>query len=170
MNGNQDWSCFNSCESADQCQFSQNQKRQKVDAKLSGNFEENYFYNLHENLECGQFESTVNVEKPSCRFATPLECNQQSFFPRFNNQTFLNYNTQFIPQPTQNFPLNQTSYYSTSWNRGANFPNHYNPGNFYTQTYAPCQGPQPWNYAYCYGSYDEAPCQFSNVVDMEDFM
>lgn len=35
---------------------------------------------------------------------------------------------------------------------------------------APCHGPQPWNYAYCYGYYGEEPCQFSNVIDMEDFM
>jgi hypothetical protein len=38
------------------------------------------------------------------------------------------------------------------------------------ETHAPCQGPQPWNYAYCYGFYGEDPCQFSNVVDIEDFM
>lgn len=38
------------------------------------------------------------------------------------------------------------------------------------QSYPPCQGPQPWNYAQCYGYYGEAPCQFANVVDMEDFM
>lgn len=36
--------------------------------------------------------------------------------------------------------------------------------------YAPCQGPQPWSYAYCYGYYGESPCTFIETVDMEDFM
>lgn len=38
------------------------------------------------------------------------------------------------------------------------------------QTYAPCAGPKPWNFAYCYGFYGEPACQFTNIVDMEDFM
>ncbi|KAG5670956.1 hypothetical protein PVAND_001185 [Polypedilum vanderplanki] len=41
------------------------------------------------------------------------------------------------------------------------------------QTHPPCQGPQPWNYAHCYGYFGDEPCQFSNftsVIDMEDFM
>lgn len=38
------------------------------------------------------------------------------------------------------------------------------------QSYAPCEGPKPWNFAYCYGSYGEPACQFANMVDMEDFM
>lgn len=41
---------------------------------------------------------------------------------------------------------------------------------FPEQTFAPCEGPQPWNYAYCYGYYDEPACPMMNLVDMEDFM
>lgn len=37
-------------------------------------------------------------------------------------------------------------------------------------TYAPCQGPRPWNFAYCYGYYGEPACPLINMVDMEDFM
>lgn len=40
-------------------------------------------------------------------------------------------------------------------------------------TYAPCQGPQPWNFANfanCYGFYGQAPCPLVNIIDMEDFM
>lgn len=33
----------------------------------------------------------------------------------------------------------------------------------------PCAGPQPWDYGYCYGAAG-SPCQFIDVVDMEDFM
>lgn len=49
-----------------------------------------------------------------------------------------------------------------------------NDSNYFDQgipTYPPCLGPQPWDYGYCYGYYgDGTPCQFSGVVDMEDFM
>lgn len=34
----------------------------------------------------------------------------------------------------------------------------------------PCQGPQPWSYAQCYGFYGDAPCQYVDIIDMEDFM
>lgn len=37
-------------------------------------------------------------------------------------------------------------------------------------TYPPCQGPRPWNFAYCYGYYGEPACPMINMVDMEDFM
>lgn len=37
-------------------------------------------------------------------------------------------------------------------------------------TYAPCQGPPPWNFAQCYGYYGQAPCSLVNIIDMEDFM
>ncbi|KFB46057.1 AGAP002942-PA-like protein [Anopheles sinensis] len=37
-------------------------------------------------------------------------------------------------------------------------------------SYAPCQGPPPWNYAHCYGYYGQEPCPYVNMVDMEDFM
>lgn len=36
--------------------------------------------------------------------------------------------------------------------------------------YAPCQGPRPWNFSYCYGFYGEPACPLVNLVDMEDFM
>lgn len=36
--------------------------------------------------------------------------------------------------------------------------------------YAPCQGPRPWNFSYCYGFYGEPACPMVNLVDMEDFM
>lgn len=34
----------------------------------------------------------------------------------------------------------------------------------------PCQGPQPWSYAHCYGFYGDPPCQYVDIIDMEDFM
>lgn len=51
----------------------------------------------------------------------------------------------------------------------------YSPSNEYSgypemSTYPPCQGPRPWNFAYCYGYYGEPACPLINMVDMEDFM
>lgn len=37
-------------------------------------------------------------------------------------------------------------------------------------SYAPCQGPKPWNFAQCYGFYDQPPCPLAKIIDMEDFM
>lgn len=37
-------------------------------------------------------------------------------------------------------------------------------------TYAPCQGPKPWNFAQCYGFYGQPACPLVNIIDMEDFM
>ncbi|XP_058055586.1 protein similar-like [Anopheles bellator] len=41
---------------------------------------------------------------------------------------------------------------------------------YVSANYAPCQGPPPWNYAYCYGYYGQEACPYVNMVDMEDFM
>lgn len=37
-------------------------------------------------------------------------------------------------------------------------------------SYAPCQGPRPWNFAQCYGFYGQPACSLVNIIDMEDFM
>lgn len=37
-------------------------------------------------------------------------------------------------------------------------------------SYAPCQGPKPWNFAQCYGFYDQPACPLAKIIDMEDFM
>lgn len=37
-------------------------------------------------------------------------------------------------------------------------------------SYAPCQGPRPWNFAQCYGFYGQPACPLSKIIDMEDFM
>lgn len=75
-------------------------------------------------------------------------------------QSFQNYSNQGPAQPVNAFyPQNVNVDFSA--------------GNYFTdnvQTYPPCQGPQPWNFAQCYGYYGDAPCQFADVVDMEDFM
>lgn len=37
-------------------------------------------------------------------------------------------------------------------------------------SYAPCQGPKPWNFAQCYGFYGQPACPLAKIIDMEDFM
>ncbi|XP_055300889.1 protein similar isoform X2 [Sitodiplosis mosellana] len=37
-------------------------------------------------------------------------------------------------------------------------------------SYAPCQGPRPWNFAQCYGFYGQPACSMLKIIDMEDFM
>lgn len=75
----------------------------------------------------------------------------------------------------QNYPeQNATTVQQTNaFQQGVDSSAGYSGASYFTdiaQTYPPCQGPQPWNFAECYGYYGEAPCQFSSVVDMEDFM
>lgn len=76
-------------------------------------------------------------------------------------------------QAYQNYsnPMQSTAYFNQSNSQSAGFSG----GSYFidtAQTYPPCQGPrtQPWNFAQCYGYYGEAPCQYADVVDMEDFM
>lgn len=38
------------------------------------------------------------------------------------------------------------------------------------KSYAPCQGPMPWNFAQCYGFYGQTACPLAEIIDMEDFM
>jgi hypothetical protein len=58
-----------------------------------------------------------------------------------------------VSQNTQPFNGNNENYY------------------YMEQSYTPCRGPRPWNFAECFGFYGDAPCQYANVsVDMEDFM
>lgn len=72
------------------------------------------------------------------------------------------YNLQQVPYET-GYLNDQLMNYQTQDNTG-----------FYSDNVSaypsPCDGPQPWDYGYCYGFYGEAPCPYLNVVDMEDFM
>lgn len=93
-------------------------------------------------------------------YAYPSEPTKMMELYPEQNQCFDNgYNLQKVPDGT-NFGVQQ-------------IPQNYSNQGFYPEQmaiYPPCQGPQPWNYAYCYGYYGEEPCPYVNVVDMEDFM
>lgn len=96
---------------------------------------------------------------------TPAVVPSSAIFPSFNNnsqhnnvnnnntatQSTIMHSSSLIPRP-QLLPLPQQQYYMD------------------IDSHAPCQGPKPWNYAYCYGYYGEPACQFVDIVDIEDFM
>jgi hypothetical protein len=75
---------------------------------------------------------------------------------------------QFNDLSGANFPVSAApSAISYNNNNNNNSDNNY----FIEQSNVPCRGPQPWNFAECFGFYGDAPCQYANVaVDMEDFM
>lgn len=127
-----------------------------------------------------QFNCSFGCESANqCEYNIPQQQNYANNANYFYGRTYddgvvpTNYyesNNQQL-QCYQNYPEQTTT--STFSQQGVNETAAYSGASYFTdiaQTYPPCQGPQPWNFAQCYGYYGEAPCQFSNVVDMEDFM
>lgn len=134
------FNCSFGCESANQCEYNNVQPNQAIPSVQAFADNGNYYYGA-------AYDDGV---VPSNYY----ENNNQQM------QCYPNY-------PEQN----ATAVAFTQ--QGVNMNANYSGANYFTdvaQTYPPCQGPQPWNYAECYGYYGEAPCQFMNVVDMEDFM
>lgn len=122
-----------------------------------------------ERLKLFQLYLKMNLPRPANwwypsnpGYAYPSEPTKmiESYPEQMQNQCFDNgYNLQKVPDGT-NFG-------------GPQVPQNFSNQGFYPEQmaiYPPCQGPQPWNYAYCYGYYGEEPCPYVNVVDMEDFM
>lgn len=163
-----EWSCYNDCESASQCQFSQHEKRQKIQSSCQMDTGSTSFYN-------GQQQSFQ-----SCPYLNATGLNYMTEFPPQNIPSF----PQTTPfqglqefqtiGPFQNTPqFQQSQVQQPNTNQYSQNYNQYNSGQYFQDQnadHAPCQGPQPWNYAYCYGFYGESPCQFADVTDMEDFM
>lgn len=137
------FNCTVGCESANQCEYYNNLPSNQVNPPMQNYVEGGNFY-YGNNFDDGVV--------PSIAYEN---ADQQM-------QSYQNY-------PNQNAMLQSTTFYNQSIDSSAGFSG----GSYFTdnaQTYPPCQGPQPWNFAQCYGYYGEAPCQFANVVDMEDFM
>lgn len=142
---NEQFTCSFGCENANQCEYYNNMPHQVLPQL------QNYVENNASNLNYGNHYEDCVV--PSNQFENSNSQHMQSY-PNYSNH---------VEMPPQN------AYYEPSFSQNGAFTD----GNYFTdnmQTYPPCQGPQPWNFAQCYGYYGEAPCQFSNVVDMEDFM
>lgn len=138
------FNCSVGCESANQCEYYNDLAPNLVIPQMQNYVESGnyYFSNNYDD----------SVVPPNYYNAN----NQQEV------QAFQNFSNPNEMQPT-------TAYFPHSVDQTAGFSG----GNYFidnAQTYPPCQGPQPWNFAQCYGYYGEAPCQYTNVVDMEDFM
>lgn len=138
------WNCSNGCASENQCEYSYQEPVNHVPVQHEAPV--NYYNDLVPNM----YDNSMIYEN----------ANMQQV-PAFNQD----YNAQYSDY--QLHANNQMIYQN-------NVQQTYVPsGDFYqelTPTYPPCQGPQPWNFAQCYGYYGEAPCQFADVIDMEDFM
>lgn len=135
------WNCSNGCASENQCEYSYQESVNPVQ--------------VHHEAPVNYYNDSVpNMYDNSMIY-------ENSNVPPFNQD----YNVQYSDY--QLHANNQMIYQN-------NVQQTYVPsGEFYqeiTPTYPPCQGPQPWNFAQCYGYYGEAPCQFADVIDMEDFM
>lgn len=142
--GNEQFNCTNGCESASQCEYYNDVSSNPIIPQQQNYVDSSNFYysnNYDDGVVPANFYGAHNQQ---------------------NVQSYQNYSNQ-AAMPSA------STYFNQSVVPSGEFPN----GNYFidnAQTYPPCQGPQPWNFAQCYGYYGEAPCQFANVVDMEDFM
>lgn len=138
--GEEQWRCSYGCESANQCEYNV-QPNQSIPPVQNYADNGNYYYG-------SAFDDGV---VPTNYYENNLHMQGYQNYP------------ENVATMQQTATFNQQVAPCTSYPAGAYFTD-------VAQTYPPCQGPQPWNYAECYGYYGEAPCQFMNVVDMEDFM
>lgn len=111
-------------------------------------------HHMYATTVCGVANPVLNVHKSLLTMAT---------IPAEPIQSNVDYYQQPIP--------------ADYINNNSRIPSSTSPSSLYADdnitTYAPCQGPPPWNitnYAQCYGFYDQAPCPLVNIIDMEDFM
>lgn len=163
------YDCPIECENANQCEYY--------------NFNDNVNYNLQypqqqpiQNNENFQF----NYNNGNNFSAYDDSVVPTNFYENSNNDNVSSYQP-YQTQQQQTFnqipsSSNAVESYSHNNNNSDNTHTGVYPTNFNyayadsLQTHPPCVGPQPWNFAQCYGYYGDAPCQFANVIDMEDFM
>lgn len=134
--------CSFGCESANQCEYNNLPPRQVDPLPQNYADNDNFYYNnnFDEGVAPASYQEDNNQQ---------MQC-----YPNYSDHNAI---------PHANAFVNESVDSSVGLQGGNYFIDN-------AQTYPPCEGPQPWNYAQCYGYYGEAPCQFANVVDMEDFM
>ena len=168
-----DDNCNFECENANQCDhYNYNNDIasfnliQQQNQQQSQNFaDENYQYYSNNGVNFNSFDDSV---VPSNFYENNNESTSfQSYqLQQQRNYSLANFNSN-VTESVANINSTPTlnSYSSTIYATNYNYTNAES-----LQTHPPCDGPQPWNFAQCYGYYGDAPCQFANVIDMEDFM
>ncbi|KAL7022431.1 hypothetical protein ACKWTF_012240 [Chironomus riparius] len=175
-----DDNCNFECENSNQCNY-----------QINNYNNDNASFNLN-HQQYPQQQQIQNNPNENYQYYNNISVNFNSFgdsvvpsnFYENNNENASLQSYQMHQQPN----INQSNFYSNATESVNILSNVVNTNNFtntnsaYTtncnyayaeslQTHPPCHGgPQPWNFAQCYGYYGDAPCQFSNVIDMEDFM
>lgn len=158
------FNCTYGCENATQCEF-------------------NNFFEANQYPQQQQQHLLLPEPIPSQQQPFPINKNNASFTQCINNYEdgvvplisnsyeSGNYQQQYLTQSNYNGVSN--NFYGANASQNAQSFSGNNNENYYymEQSYTPCRGPRPWNFAECFGFYGDAPCQYANVaVDMEDFM
>lgn len=135
--------CTYGCENANQCEFNNDQ----VSFNSMNHYPSQQQFYSNSNFEDGVVPSNLldnHYQQPQ------MQLTHQNYVGDSNQ---FNNNLQGLNFANNNVGFGSENYY------------------YIEQSYAPCRGPRPWNFAECFGFYGEAPCQYANVaVDMEDFM
>ena len=154
------FNCTNGCESANQCEFN-NGSNNYVAYQYNQPPQQQFFTAANNECVNNNYEDGV---VPSNSFENGYQ--QQMHLIQPNN--YVASNNQF-----NNYYYGVNSDINVAGTSVTSYDNNLlNPSDNYSyQSYVPCRGPRPWNFAECFGFYGEAPCQYANVaVDMEDFM
>lgn len=161
------FNCSNGCESANQCEFNNG----------TNNNNDNYVaYQYNQQIQPPQqpFFAAASNECVSNNYEDGV-VPSNSIENGYQQQMHLTQPNNYVASNDQfnnyyyGVDSNATGSSVTSYNTNVNMSNESYTYN--EQSYVPCRGPRPWNFAECFGFYGEAPCQYANVaVDMEDFM
>lgn len=151
------FNCTYGCENATQCEFNnyiepnqyphQQQQQHQFQTPQQQSFPIDDFTQCINNFDDGVVPSNL-CENGSHQQQYLIQNN----FSGVNNNFYGANETQNVSN-TQTFNGNNDNYYQIE------------------QSYTPCRGPRPWNFAECFGFYGDAPCQYANnAVDMEDIL
>lgn len=175
--------CSYGCENANQCEYNHgnfNYNNPQQQQHPSQQNQQQIFDNTNYQFANNNFNNFDDSVVPRNFYENNTATNNHTSINNYqvhHVQQQQNFNSQLNFYSTSNAHYETTNQYNntTTTVAVATANNTENPINYvnneYFQTYPPCQGPQPWNFAHCYGYYgDSVPCQFSNVIDMEDFM
>lgn len=141
------FNCNNGCEDASLCEFNNYPATNQYQPEIAYNFE--HFTYANNNAEFTG--SVVNCDDG----VVPSNFNENKSYKMqcLQNEIYTGFNNNANGAKVSSFAGENESYSQE-------------------QSYTPCRGPRPWNFAECFGLYGDAPpCQYANVaVDMEDFM